>query len=283
MPLTAITSIAKNIWRETLASYAFVERNFNLVKRYWGWEVVWLAYSLASALSITYIGAGMEQISGVRVDANYLVMYLLIGTLLWRYLSIVFDAISQMIAWERWEGTVEYTFMAPVSRLTHMLGQTIYSVAHGLLFTGVIFGVVTLLFHLDVTGANLAGAVAILVASSVSFIGFGIMAAVLPLLFPERGSQMTNVVQAVLLLISGVYYPITVLPEWMQAIARVSPATYALDAMRDALLSGAGWAALAPNLGLLVAMGLVAIPVGVMVFSKAERYAKRTGKLKRTG
>ncbi len=283
MALMAITAAGRTIWREALASYAFVERNFNLVKRYWGWEVVWLAYSIASALSITYIGAGMEQISGVSVDTNYLVMYLLIGTLLWRYLSIVFDAISEMIAWERWEGTVEYTFMAPVSRLTHMIGQTIFSLVWGLLFTGVIFLVVTLFFRLNLEGANLLGAIAVLIASSISFIGFGITAAVLPLLFPERGAQMTNVVQAILLLISGVYYPITVLPKWMQVIAHISPATYALNAMRAALLTNAGWAELLPDLALLLAMGLATIPAGVWIFSRAEHYAKRTGKLKRTG
>jgi ABC-2 type transport system permease protein len=278
-----ITNTWKFIWRETLASYAFVERNFNLVKRYWGWEVVWLAYSIASALSITFIGAGMEQISGTSVDTNYLVLYLLIGTLLWRYLSIVFDAISEMIAWERWEGTVEYTFMAPVSRLTHMVGQTIFSLVWGLFFTGVIFLVVALFFRLDLENANLLGATAVLIASSISFIGFGIMAAVLPLLFPERGAQMTNVVQAILLLISGVYYPITVLPKWMQVIAHASPATYALEAMRAAMLRDAGWAELLPYLALLMAMGLVTIPLGVWTFGRAEHYAKRTGRLKRTG
>jgi ABC-2 type transport system permease protein len=283
MSLITIANTGKIIWRETLASYAFVERNFNLVKRYWGWEAVWLAYSIASALSITYIGAGIEQISGVSVDTNYLVLYLLIGTLLWRYLSIVFDAISEMIAWERWEGTVEYTFMAPVSRLTHMVGQTIFSLVWGLFFTGVIFLVVALFFHLDLEEANLLGGAAVLIASSISFIGFGITAAVLPLLFPERGAQMTNVVQAILLLISGVYYPITVLPRWMQIIAHASPATYALKAMRAAMLTNAGWAVLLPDLALLLAMGLVTIPVGVWVFSRAERYAKRTGRLKRTG
>jgi len=283
MSMMTIANTGKYIWRETLASYAFVERNFNLVKRYWGWEVVWLAYSVASALSITFIGAGMEQISGQSVDTNYLVLYLLIGTLLWRYLSIVFDAISEMIAWERWEGTVEYTFMAPVSRLTHMVGQTIFSLVWGLFFTGVIFLVVTLFFRLDLENANLAGATAVLIASSISFIGFGITAAVLPLLFPERGAQMTNVVQAILLLISGVYYPISVLPEWMQVIARASPATYALEAMRAAMLENAGWAELAPYLALLMAMGLVTIPLGVWVFARAEHYAKRTGRLKRTG
>jgi ABC-2 type transport system permease protein len=283
MSMMTIANTGKYIWRETLASYAFVERNFNLVKRYWGWEVVWLAYSVASALSITFIGAGMEQISGQSVDTNYLVLYLLIGTLLWRYLSIVFDAISEMIAWERWEGTVEYTFMAPVSRLTHMVGQTIFSLVWGLFFTGVIFLVVTLFFRLDLENANLPGATAVLIASSISFIGFGITAAVLPLLFPERGAQMTNVVQAILLLISGVYYPISVLPEWMQVIARASPATYALEAMRAAMLENAGWAELAPYLALLMAMGLVTIPLGVWIFARAEHYAKRTGRLKRTG
>ena len=283
MSLMALAAAGRAIWREALASYAFVERNFNLVKRYWGWEAVWLAYSIASALSITFIGAGMDQISGTQVDTNYLVLYLLIGTLLWRYLSIVFDAISEMIAWERWEGTVEYTFMAPVSRLTHMVGQTIFSLVWGLFFTGVIFGVVALFFHLNLEKANLLGGLAVLVASSISFIGFGIMAAVLPLLFPERGAQMTNVVQALLLLISGVYYPITVLPKWMQVIAKASPATYALEAMRAAMLRNAGWAELLPELALLMAMGLATIPAGVWIFSRAERYAKRTGKLKRTG
>jgi ABC-2 type transport system permease protein len=80
-----------------------------------------------------------------------------------------------------------------------------------------------------------------------------------------------------------VYYPITVLPRWMQIIAYISPATYALNAMRAAILTNAGWAELLPDLALLMAMGLVTIPVGVWIFSRAEHYAKRTGKLKRTG
>ncbi|MFQ5813085.1 MAG: ABC transporter permease [Anaerolineae bacterium] len=269
--------------QEMRASYAFVERNFNLVKRYWGWEVVWLAYSIANALSIAYIGAGMEQISGQKVDVDYLVLYLLVGTLVWRYLSIVFDAISEMIAWERWEGTIEYTFMAPVSRLTHMLGQTIFSVVYGLLFSGVILVVVVLFFDLDLSQANVLGGALVLLAGSVSFIGFGIMAAVLPLLFPERGAQMTNVVQAVLLLISGVYYPVTVMPGWVQALAWLSPATYALEGIRQAILQGAPLRSLLGTMGLLLAMGVLAIPAGVWIFSRAERYAKRTGVLKRSG
>jgi len=281
--MTVVAAAGKAVWRELTASYAFVERNFNLTRRYWAWEVVWLVYSIANALAVTYIGAGMEAITGVKVDTAHLVLYLLIGSLVWGYLSMVFNSISETVSWERWEGTIEYTFMAPISRVTHLLGQTIFSVVYGLLFSCVTFLVVVLFFRLDVAGANLLGALAALGAGSVSFIGFGIMMAVLPLLYPERGTQMTHVMEALLLLVSGVYYPVTVLPGWMQAIARFSPATYALQSMRDALLDGATWGHLLPSLGLMVAMGLVTIPVGVWVFSRAELYAKRTGRLKRTG
>jgi len=75
-----------------------------------------------------------------------------------------------------------------------------------------------------------------MLAGSLSFIGVGIMGSTLPLLFPERGSQMTHVIIALLLLVSGVYYPISVLPEFLQKLAVVSPATYVLDGTRLALL-----------------------------------------------
>jgi ABC-2 type transport system permease protein len=269
--------------REIRASYAFVERNFNLVRRYWGWELVWLTYSIATTLSITYIGAGMEAISGVQVDTSYLIMYLLIGTMVWRFLAIVFDNISEMIAWERWEDTIEYTFMAPVTRFTQMMGQTVFAILYSLIFTGLILGVVALFFNLDLSEANLVGATVMLLAGSLSFVGLGIVASVLPLLFPERGAQMTHVIQAIFLLISGVYYPIEVLPEWMQPLARISPATFVLEGMRATILEGAPTRTLWPLIWPLLAAGLAAIPLGLWVFRGGERYAKRTGKLKRNG
>ena len=123
-------------------SYAFVARNFNLVKRYWGWEVVWMAYSIADALSVTFIGAGAAEITGqTEINTNFLITYLLIGTLVWRFLSSIFHNISEMIAWERWEGTIEYTFMAPVRRFNQMLGQTMFAIIYSFIFT-VIIGVV---------------------------------------------------------------------------------------------------------------------------------------------
>lgn len=282
-----ILSVSRSIFRETKASYAFVERNVNLVKRYWGWEVVFLSYSIVNALSITFIAKASPEITGVRFSAdrvNEFILYLMVGTLVWNYLAVVFDAISETITWERWEGTIEYTFMAPISRLTHLFGSTLFAIFYGILHTALILGVVSLFFDVSLAQADFVGAVSLLVVGSISFVGMGILAAVLPLLFPERGSQMTNVIKALILLVSGVYFPISVLPGWMQTISRLSPAYYVLDGMRQALLRDAGILSLGrPYLLPLLAIGVLAVPAGLWVFVSAERFAKRTGRLKRSG
>ena len=269
--------------REMRGAYAFVERNVNLIKRYWGWELVWLIYSLTNALAITYIGNGMGAISGTEIDTQYVVTYLLVGALIWQYLSVIFYAISEMIAWERWEGTIEYTFMAPVSRPTHLVGTTLFAIGYGIVRTLVILAIVAAFFRLDLSGANLIGAVFMLLAGSVSFVGLGILAAVLPLLYPERGAQMTNAVAAILLLISGVYYPVETLPSWLQRIAAASPATYVIRGMRSCLLDGEATGTLLSTVFLLIGIGVGIIAVGLVVFRYVERYAKRAGRLKRSG
>jgi ABC-2 type transport system permease protein len=269
--------------REMRGAYAFVERNVNLMKRYWGWELVWLIYSLTNALAITYIGNGMSAISGQEIDTQYVVTYLLVGALIWQYLVVIFYAISEMIAWERWEGTIEYTFMAPVSRPTHLVGTTLFAIGYGIIRTLAILGIVVAFFRLNLGGANIVGTVLMLLAGSVSFVGLGILAAVLPLLYPERGAQMTNAVAAILLLISGVYYPVETLPGWLQRIATVSPATYVIKGMRACLLEGESTVKLLPNVFTLIGVGVAIIVVGLVVFRHVERFAKRTGRLKRSG
>ena len=160
------------------------------------------------------LSAWAWAIGGARAcqSDRYLVLYLLIGNLVWRFLSQIFYWITDLINIERWEGTIEYTLMAPIRRMTHMAGQTFFSVVYSLIFTGVILVVTVVVFKIDLSNANLSGGLVMLLAGSFSFVGIGIMASVFPLLFPERGAQMTHVFIALLLLVSGVYYPVDVLP-----------------------------------------------------------------------
>jgi ABC-2 type transport system permease protein len=261
---------------ELKASYAFIERNFFLTRRYWGWEVAFLIYSVAGALSISLIGADQGN--------PRLILLLMVGAIFWNYLSVVFSWIAETISVERWEGTLEYTMMAPIRRWSQLLGSVLYAMVYGLIHTAVILVVLALFFpDLDVTGANPITVVAFMLLGSFSFIGIGMIAAILPLLYVERGAQMTFVLQSCLLLVSGVYYSIDVLPDWMQVLSRISPATYVLDGVRSGLIDGKPVTALFHDVWPLIVMGAFFIPFGLWAFARAEKYAKRTGKLKRVG
>ena len=268
---------------EMVAVWGYVQRNYFLTKRYFMWEVVWLVYVTMNAMAITFIGAGSQEFGGTGMDVGRYMTYLLVGALLWNYLSMLFDVLSETVSWERWEGTIEYTFMSPSSRVTHLLGMGLYAVVYGILQTAMTLVVCAVFFELDLSNANYLGALLVLAVASVSLVGFGVVAAVLPLLSPEKGQQVSYIVSSVLLLVSGVYYDVGVLPGWMQAIATVSPVTYALEGARAALQQGAGLAELWPSIRVLLVMGAVFIPLGLFIFHLGESYAKRTGKLKRSG
>jgi ABC-2 type transport system permease protein len=94
---------------------------------------------------------------------------------------------------------------------------------------------------------------------------------------------MSVAVQGFLLLVSGVYYPLSVLPVPFQLAGAASPLTYALQGIRDSLLDGKSLQAELPTISILLVMGAVMIPVSLWVFSWAENRAKRLGLLKRSG
>jgi ABC-2 type transport system permease protein len=263
-------------------TWAFVERQTNLWKRYWAWELVWLVYGVVNTLAITFIAEEAAK-AGVVGDANALVLFLLLGTLVWAYLSAVLDDTSLVITWERWEGTIEHTLMAPVPRALHLIGMSVFGVMHAVVRTLLIFLIALPFFTVDLGQANWAAAAAVLAVGSISVAGMGILSGVLPLLYPERGTQMSFMFQAVILLVSGVYYSVDVLPAWLQAFSVISPATYLLDGIRAAIIDGEGLSGVWDELLILLGFGILLVPGAIGVFAVAEKYAKKTGQLKRQG
>ncbi len=279
-------SLGRTIFLTGRQMLAFVFRNYHLTRRYSAWVVVFSFYAIVNSATIAFIG--------VAANDKRLTMTLVIGAMMWGFLSLLFNEVAMAIAYERWEGTLEYTFMAPVPRLAHLLGESLFATIYSLVRLFLILFGVAIFVDLDLGGINWLGFVLTLLISSLAFIGLGLMAATLPVLSPERGAEATNIFQGSLLLVSGIYYPIEVLPGWLQPLAKLSPATYSLSACRKLIgvtgpeaangrFVGAPLQAVWPELLTLLAMGAVMIPVGLWVFRQVETWAKRTGKLKRTG
>ena len=258
--------------------FGIVERNVYLTKRYFLWDLAFMVWTIANTLTIVFIARGLNL---GPAAVNRAETALLIGAVIWAFLGIIFEFMTETVAWERWEGTIEYTFMAPLSRLVHLFGQGAFAVLYGLIRATILFFAVSAIIGVHAPDANYLAAFALLAIGSLSFIGVGIMTSVLPLISPEKGAQLGFVAQGLMLVVSGVYYPVSVMPEWMQWIAKISPATYALRGCRASIVDGAGiaWA----NVWPLLIIAVLATPIGLAIFKVGERYAKRNGKLKRSG
>ena len=267
-------------------TWAFLFRGYHITRRYIGWVVVFNFYALVTSATVALIGVA---------QGNYqLTLTLVVGALLWNYLSWLYNEIAMSIAYERWEGTLEYTFMAPVSRAVHLLGVSLFSLLNSILTSVIVLVGLMLFTNLNLRGANLFGVFVVLAVSTLAFVGLGLFAAVFPVMSAERGAEATHIFQGSLLLVSGVYYPIDVLPGWLQPLSAISPATYTLSACRKLFgvgnsnstaeyLAGAPLSAVSQELVILALMGVILLPLGLWVFVRMEAWAKKTGKLKRTG
>ena len=267
-------------------TWAFLFRGYHLTRRYISWVVVFNFYAVVTSATVALIG--------VAANDYQLTLTLVVGALLWNYLSWLYQEIAMSIAYERWEGTLEYTFMAPVSRLIHLFGVSLYSLLNSIITSVIVLVGLMLFTNLTLRGVNLFGVFVVLAVSTLAFVGLGLIAAVFPVMSAERGAEATHIFQGSLLLVSGVYYPIEVLPKWLQPLSAISPATYTLSACRKLFgvgnpastadhLAGAPLSAVGYELLILALMGAVLMPVGLWIFLRVEEWAKRAGKLKRTG
>lgn len=267
-------------------TWAFLFRGWHITRRYIGWVIVFNFYAVVTSATVALIGVAQGDYQ--------LTLTLVVGALLWNYLSFLYNEIAMSIAYERWEGTLEYTFMAPVSRAVHLLGVSLFSLINSIVTSIIVLIGLMLFTDLQLRGVNFLGVLIVLAVSTAAFVGLGLFAAVFPVMSAERGAEATHIFQGSLLLVSGVYYDVSVLPAWMQPLSKLSPATYTLSACRKLFgvgnsnstpehLAGAPLSAVTHELLVLALMGAILLPLGLWAFVRIEAWAKKTGKLKRTG
>ena len=226
------TFTRRKILRDELVGlYGVVERNLYLTKRYFLWDLAFLLWTIANTLTIVFIargvgiGAGASRTSSRRSCSSAASSGRSSGSSSRssrrRSRGSAGKGRSSTRSWRRSRGPV------------HLIGMGVYAVLYGLVRAAAIFIAVVAFIGIHLPHANYGAAVALLAIASVSFIGVGMMTAVLPLISPEKGTQLGFVAQGLMLVVSGVYYPVSVLPDWMQWIAKISPATYALRGNRD--------------------------------------------------
>jgi ABC-2 type transport system permease protein len=168
--------------------------------------------------------------------------------------------------------------MTPTSPATIQLGTVVYDLIYVPLRTAVFLVVIAVAFGLDFYVSGLLPALVVLLAFIPFVWGLGIASAGATLTF-RRGSGAVGLGISVLVLFSGAYYPLDLLPSWLASLAELNPITIAVDGMREPLLGGTGWEGVGKALAILVPLAVVSLVGGAIAFRAALRRERSRGTL----
>jgi len=204
--------------------------------------------------------------------------FVLIGIAFSGYMGFSLSSFAQSIRQGQVMGTLEIMLLSPTRLSTILLSSSLWSCLLTTLRVMVYLLVGALIFGASFGQANVLTALVVLALSITSFAGIGILSAALVLLL-KKGDPVAWIFGGVSSLLAGVFYPISVLPTWLEPLSRFLPLTYALDGMRLAILRGYSLYQIRLDLLVLLAFTLVLTPLALFIFRQALKRAKMEGSL----
>jgi ABC-2 type transport system permease protein len=204
--------------------------------------------------------------------------FMLIGVALTDCVGVSLSAFAKQVRDGQMTGTLELTLLSPIRLPLILIFSSLWTYAFCAVrfLTLLVVGIV--LYGVSVKGANIGAAILVFFLTVVSFAGIGILWASVVLLI-KRGEAVMHMAEWGAIILSGVFFPIAMLPGWVQPLSLLIPLTHSLEAMRLSLLKGASFSALSPQLLTLTLFALVLMSVGLFCFGQAVQYARRTGSL----
>jgi len=204
--------------------------------------------------------------------------FVFVGLALAAFQDVGLSAVSQTISYGMYTGTLEAMLLTPTSISTVVFSSVLYQFFSALLTILIYVGFGAGFFGVPLGQANLPAAAVLLLLALTAHLPLGILSASFILVF-KRGDPFTVILGKLTILLAGVYFPLQVLPQWVQTISWLLPFTHALEGLRQAVLLGQGLRAVAPQIAILLGFTVLLLPLSLAAFAWAVRQAKRLGTL----
>jgi len=225
-----------------------------------------------------FIGGGNAALNfATRTGTSNVLVYEMLGGAVWMTGWIVVEDVGVALRDEQMKGTLEQNFLAPVNRFILLVGISLTDIA---ITTAIFLIVVGVTLAFTMPGAYLAffQAFLILLIGLIPLFGIGFLFSGFVIKFKEPYifTQMVNLIFGTL---TGTYYPVTILPYWVQFLSNVLPQTYVISNMRQIVLANQTLVNLYGSIFVLLALALIYPAIGYVVFKKLEKDASVTGEL----
>ncbi|MDM7934681.1 MAG: ABC transporter permease [Methanothrix sp.] len=204
-----------------------------------------------------------------------MVSFLLVGAIALTILQVAQIDVAYVLLFDMWSKSIKNTFIAPVESYHLVFGALVFGVARGCVVFMILAGVSRYLFGFDFLAGGLLPVLIFLAGVFAMASVIGITVCISILTFGQKADVAAWSLSGLILLISGIYYPVDVLPVQLQWMARAIPLTYFLEYYRAVFIPGPH------NLALGAALAAVYLIAGLLIFDRSIERARRTGILLR--
>lgn len=268
------------------AVHAVFCKQFIQTMRYPTWIIqliIWpLIFPLVYILSAMSMGgtdkSGFRSFEAVTGTSNY-AGFIIIGTMAWMWVNIIMWDYGTFLRDEQTRGTLESNWLCPINKIDILIGGGIMPFLMSIMVNIVSMAEYRLIYGIHFKGSILEWALLFIVMIPAVY-GFGMLFASL-ILWAKEANAAVNVARGAMMILCGITFPITIMPEWMQFLAKGLPFTYGIAACRQVMINGEGMGNAGYNIGMCLLEGSILIALGVFAFKCTEKKVKNSGSLER--
>lgn len=252
----------------------FGARDLRIARSYRLPFVVGILASTLSLVTFRLISGLIGRPASLGGAGDYFT-FVVAGLFMIGILDTAIAAPASSVRSEQVGGTLEILATRPLSAATLVAGWSAWPMLNSIVL-GLATFPIAIALGMRLPNANVIGASVAVLLSAIVFAGIGALGAAFVMAF-QQGAGLTGWLSSGLGIVSGVYVPVSILPDWLQWVSRLSPMTYALEAMRGALLDGRSLSQIGRPLGALALLGAIILPASSWLLSLAMNRARRTG------
>jgi len=259
---------------------AFVKRDFAIESGYQAAFVMGLMESLMLLVILHFVGQLVQPSASNSLNRSGLhyFPFALVGVAFARYFDLMLRTFSESIRSVQVTGCLEAMLCSRTGCVTIVMFSSLYSLISGALQLLLILCCGVLLFGADLRSINVPATLLVLLVSISIFVAFGVLSAS-TIVWLKKGDPITWVLGSLGSILGGAYFPVDIMPVWMQKLSLLIPVTYSLAALRQTVLKGASLAAVAKPVITLAAVAAVLLPASAVIFAATVRKGRKEGTL----
>jgi ABC-2 type transport system permease protein len=226
------------------------------------------------SLTLFYYVSRLVHVSGFRSHNSYF-GFVVVGISL---ISVLYSCFSipELVRQELIAGTFDRLLLSPFGAVRSVLAMTLFPMVYSFVLAVFTLGLGCVVFGLDLHWSTVPETIPVMGLVLLAFLPFGVLFAALTVVI-KQGNVGTSWVIALLSIVGGLYFPVSLLPGWLQTISRLQPFTAATDLLRHLLVNSTLGESPQTSLLKLVGFAAVLLPASILILGRAIRLGQRRG------